>query len=219
MNEDLEQRIREAPDDARHYLAYADWLEPRGDPRAPLIRAQCGTTRTDRRLASLLLRQHAAYFHGELTREPDLSGRERHPWEWNVLFTWHAGFVRHVRLVLPLQKAIPSPLSFLRGIFHLPSAKFLQSLELELDGSAEELEPDERWPLPRWTDALLTAGPHPTLKRLALRRNNVTRLGPPTPLFDREEDVAALLGAFPELREVVVDGDALRWVKAMAGQQ
>src|SRR5437660_10147305 len=43
----LLRAVLAAPDDDAPRLIFADWLEERGDPRGPFIRAQCALERLD----------------------------------------------------------------------------------------------------------------------------------------------------------------------------
>jgi uncharacterized protein (TIGR02996 family) len=52
-NAELEQAIRNHPDDPKAYLVYADWLQTAGDPRGELIAVQ-------HRLLERLLVKHRA---------------------------------------------------------------------------------------------------------------------------------------------------------------
>ncbi|RKG79015.1 WGR domain-containing protein [Corallococcus terminator] len=135
----LEAAILAAPDDVKGYLAYAEWLKGKGDPRAELIQLQHDTLEASssaatlmRKRASKYIAEHADSLLGDELTEA-ISGEA-------LKLEWHLGFIREAHLGqvdYDSDEDVPELLGLL--LAH-PSARFLRSLTIGMacfDGENE----------------------------------------------------------------------------------
>ncbi|MCY1041651.1 WGR domain-containing protein [Corallococcus sp. bb12-1] len=193
----LEAAILAAPDDVKGYLAYAEWLKGKGDPRAELIQLQHDTLEASSASATLMRKRAAKYIaeHADSLLGDELteaiSGEA-------LKLEWHLGFIREAHLGqvdFDSDEDIPELLGLL--LAH-PSARFLRSLTLGMacfDGENE------------YHDALKVLGkskPLTTLRHLFIgdfeypddTEISWTHVGNLQPLYS----------VFPQLRELCVRG-------------
>ena len=127
-NETIEATLLRAPDDIATYLAYADWLDERGDPRAELIRAQHAMQAGADTTAFLALKKRV----DELRRAHD------HVWlgqvvadsSYRVRLDWRRGFVDGARIDAAEHASEPSLADLVRALSESPTGCLLRKLTL-----------------------------------------------------------------------------------------
>ncbi|NOK39098.1 WGR domain-containing protein [Corallococcus exercitus] len=139
VNPDLEAAILAKPDDVKGYLAYADWLEGEGDPRAELIRLQHSALDAPAAKATAVHKQVAKYVEthsGELLGESLAEAVS----DETLKLEWHLGFIREARLGQVDYDSTADIPELLGELLAHPSARFLSRLTVGMatfDGENE----------------------------------------------------------------------------------
>jgi uncharacterized protein (TIGR02996 family) len=122
-NVELEDRLRENPNDTAGFLVYADFLQSHGDPRGELIALHHAGKSDD---AAAFIEEHADELLGPLRRyEKTLDGSDVDAFEWNL------GFIRRARLSLDTNCIDGRELSLpeaLAALLEHPSGALLEEL-------------------------------------------------------------------------------------------
>lgn len=221
----LEAVIEKNLDEPRGYLAYADWLQSRGDPLAELIGLQHRAAtkpkqaRELNRAASALIKKNAAHFFGPLARMYGVRGKHG----GTLQVEWRFGFMRAVKIGWgqfeydhPGQDAEDE----LKALLDLPVARFIEALQL---GPVPDREQMTLQPL---VDALVAKRKPACLRALELGDlGDWDYSSTSTGLFDPLVDVfpglqkltlrAGDIGlrhplALPELRELAIQTGSLK---------
>ena len=197
VNPDLEAAILAAPDDVKGYLAYAEWLEGEGDPRAELIRLQHSELDAPAAQATKVRKQVAKYIEahaGELLGD-DLQEAVS---EETLKLEWHLGFIREARVGQVDYDSTADVPDVLRKLLAHPSACFLRSLTIGManfDGENEYMDTLE---------VLGKAKPSKALRHLFIgdfEFPDDTEIS-----WTIVGDLQPLYRVFPELRELRVRG-------------
>lgn len=178
-NAELEALIASEPAKVQHYQVYSDWLQNEGDPRGELVAVQCALsqeTDPDARRSLLerntaLLAEHSDYLLWRLGA--------------HVQVDWRYGFLAAARCSAPTGFATADySVHFLETLLDLPSAPFIQKLEVQTGAQLRHVVATRRPPL---------------LRELRLWHVHQNELA----------DVTGLFAAFPDLRALAIRAGSL----------
>ncbi len=200
VDRDLERAIEEDPDRVENYLVYADWLTERGDPRGELVACSAPTASpTARRKAGEILAKHERYFAGQLMQSQEL--------EYYVALEWALGWIAGARVwseydIQEQAGAFVEPA--LRGLFALPSSKFLQRLTIGCFDFEGNCDFSRLYPI---------FTPRPTLRELFI---GDTTMEQQELSWTRAGDLAPINALFPNLRRLKVRAGSMSLANALA---
>ncbi len=128
-NLELERAIAEDPTKLDAHLVYADWLTERGDPRGELIACWAPDAPPDAKYrGGQVFAAHKRYFVANLMASDILAEVVRLDWETGWIKA--AAFDLSNDLAQRTENADTFVATAVRGVFALPSSKFLQALTL-----------------------------------------------------------------------------------------
>ncbi|WP_223631836.1 WGR domain-containing protein [Corallococcus sp. EGB] len=204
VHPDLEAAILAKPDDVKGYLAYADWLQGEGDPRAELIRLQhsamdvpADKAAATRKKVAKFIEEHAGEFLGESLAEA-VSDR-------TLKLEWHLGYIREARLGQVDYDSTADIPELLAELLAHPSARFLSRLTLGMASFDGENDYDDT------LGVLAKAKPAPPLRSLFIgdfEFPDETEIS-----WTQVGDLQPLYKVYPQLQELRVRGGEIGFGK------
>lgn len=214
-NEDIEELIRESPDDEQRYLTYADWLQQQGDPRGELITVQHLLAQKKLPTTERVIKDRPIAARAELeARERELLEEHDHLSfdVEGIEAQWSLGFIETAKLELD---TVDEWRDALTALFAHPSARLLRKLVVS---SYEATAPfDEA------VTSLATEHELPeTLRRLHVGDFDVPEWDPefsgPFDDWPQYTTLPALFEAMPQLRALRLRGvfpEFVAWPRAL----